>query len=86
MKNNALAANPAGSAGAAQENISAEAVLSRIKRLMAQAQLQEVLGVSRVTMVEWEKAGKLPPSIKLGRSYFYDPADVHEWLEAQRSR
>lgn len=86
MKNNALAADHAGRAGETKENISAEAVLSRINRLMVREQLRGVLKLSRVTMVEWEKAGKLPRSIKLGRSYFYDPADVHEWLEAQRSR
>lgn len=70
----------------AAENITAEAVLSRIKRLMARQELQEALRVSESTMVAWEREGKLPPSFKLGRCYFYDPADIHDWLESNRSR
>lgn len=42
---------------------------------------EQVVGVSNVTWWTWRKAGKLPPSIRFGRRYFYRREDVERWLE-----
>ncbi len=44
---------------------------------------EQIVGVSGVTWGTWRKAGKLPPSIRFGRRYFYRREDVDRWLEEQ---
>lgn len=45
----------------------------------------DIIGVSRVTWWTWGKEGKLPPSIKIGRSRYYRREQVESWLKSIES-
>lgn len=47
----------------------------------------EFLGVSRRTMQGWRWRGGGPPFVRVGsRAVRYDPAQVRDWVDAQRRR
>jgi excisionase family DNA binding protein len=62
--------------------VSAPAVLPRLLRA---EEVAEQLGLSRLRVWELSRQG-LIPTVKIGRSYRYDPQAVREWLDAGGSR
>jgi len=45
-------------------------------------QLAELLGVSRRTIQLWEKSGKVPEPIRIGRTVRWRREEIEAWLKA----
>ena len=43
-----------------------------------------LLGISRTTLDEWVKKGKLPPPIKIDRILLWKAEEIDIWLEGKR--
>jgi hypothetical protein len=52
--------------------------------LMPDATAAEALYQKPSTLASWRATGRGPRFYKIGRSVFYAPADLREWLVAQR--
>ena len=48
-------------------------------------EVAQTLGVSVHTVRYWRYSGTGPPSIKVGRVVRFDPNDLADWLNANRS-
>lgn len=48
-------------------------------------QASEEYGIPAATLRHWRATGRGPKSYNIGRSVYYDRADVEAWLEAQRA-
>lgn len=53
----------------------------RIKRLVSVKELCETVGVSRSTIYEWRKSGRLPEPVKRWGSPRFDWGEVEESLK-----
>ena len=42
---------------------------------------EQIFGVSSVTWWTWRRGGKLPPSLKIGRRYYYRREDIEKWIQ-----
>ena len=49
-------------------------------RLLTLNQVQPQVQLSRVTIWRWEKEGKFPKHIKLGRSIRWRESDIQAWI------
>ncbi len=59
-----------------------EAVQNHAKnRLLSFHQVQPQVQLSRVTIWRWEKEGKFPKHIKLGRSIRWRESDIQNWID-----
>lgn len=59
-----------------------EAVENSAKnRLLSFHQVQPQVQLSRVTIWRWEKEGKFPKHIKLGRSIRWRESDIQNWID-----
>jgi excisionase family DNA binding protein len=54
------------------------------ERMMREAEVAALLGVSRRTMQGWRWRGGGPPYVRVGSAVRYEPAEVQAWLDAQR--
>jgi hypothetical protein len=52
--------------------------------LMPDATAAKALHQQRSTLASWRATGRGPRFYKIGRSVFYAPADLREWLVTQR--
>jgi hypothetical protein len=52
--------------------------------LVPDAAAAGALHQQRSTLASWRATGRGPRFYKIGRSVFYDPRDLREWLAAQR--
>lgn len=50
-------------------------------RLLNIKQIQEQVQASRVSIWRWEKEGKFPKHIKLGRSIRWRESDIQNWID-----
>lgn len=50
-------------------------------RLLSFHQVQPQVQLSRVTIWRWEKEGKFPKHIKLGRSIRWRESDIQNWID-----
>ena len=50
-------------------------------RLLSFHQVQPQVQLSRVTIRRWEKEGKFPKHIKLGRSIRWRESDIQNWID-----
>lgn len=50
-------------------------------RLLSFHQVQPRVQLSRVTIWRWEKEGKFPKHIKLGRSIRWRESDIQAWID-----
>lgn len=50
-------------------------------RLLTLNQIQPTVQLSRVTIWRWEKEGKFPKHIKLGRSIRWRESDIQAWID-----
>nr|WP_158167563.1 helix-turn-helix domain-containing protein [Mycolicibacterium smegmatis] len=51
---------------------------------MRTAELVQMYGIPESTWRWWRHRGEGPRSFKLGRTVFYDEADVAAWVERQK--
>lgn len=49
-------------------------------RLLSTKQVQGYIQASRVSIWRWEKEGKFPKHIKLGRSIRWRESDIQAWI------
>ena len=49
-------------------------------------ELAEKFGIPQSTLRWWRYRGEGPRSFKLGRTVFYDDADVAVWVEAEKAK
>jgi predicted DNA-binding transcriptional regulator AlpA len=49
-------------------------------------ELAEQFGIPQGTLRWWRHKGEGPRSFKLGRTVFYDAADVAAWVEAEKTK
>jgi prophage regulatory protein len=49
------------------------------------AELVQQCGIPEATWRWWRHRGEGPRSFKLGRTVFYDEADVATWVESQKA-
>jgi predicted DNA-binding transcriptional regulator AlpA len=49
-------------------------------------ELAEQFGIPHSTLRWWRHRGEGPRSFKLGRTVFYDSADVAAWVAAEKAR
>lgn len=49
--------------------------------LLTIKQIQEQIQASRVSIWRWEKEGKFPKHIKLGRSIRWRESDIQAWID-----
>ena len=54
-------------------------------KLITGQDLAEQLGVCRRTIQRWTKNGTLPKPAYLGRTAYYDPSQIAEYVERQLS-
>lgn len=57
------------------------AVKEAPNRLLSFHQVQPQVQLSRVTIWRWEKEGKFPKHIKLGRSIRWRESDIQAWID-----
>jgi len=54
-------------------------------KVIRTTQVLDMLGVSRVTLYRWVRAGRFPkPLAASGRAFGYRLADVEAWMDAQQ--
>jgi predicted site-specific integrase-resolvase len=58
--------------------------MAEIQRLMTVSEVAEVLSVRPRTLHVWQRVGKGPRPIRVGKFLRYEPAAVRAWL-AERS-
>jgi predicted DNA-binding transcriptional regulator AlpA len=49
-------------------------------RLINRKQLKQLIPVSTMTIWRWERDGKLPKHVTIGRTSFWRAVEVHEYL------
>jgi predicted DNA-binding transcriptional regulator AlpA len=54
--------------------------------LLNTQQASRVFGLAPATLATMRVRGEGPKYVKPGRSVFYDPADLREWIEANKRR
>ena len=54
-------------------------------RLLSFHQVQPQVQLSRVTIWRWEKEGKFPKHIKLGRSIRWRESDIQNWIDGLKA-
>ena len=54
--------------------------------LLSAKETARLLGLASQTPAKMRLQGSGPRYVKLGRRVFYDPADLSEWLEANKRR
>lgn len=55
-----------------------------MKRFYSPAELAELLGVKRETLVKWRKRKTGPAYYRVGLKIRYDSADVERWMESRK--
>jgi excisionase family DNA binding protein len=56
------------------------------RRLLTIEDVAEILGVPKSTCYGWRSRREGPRSFRVGRWVRYDPRDVAEWIESQKSQ
>jgi len=59
--------------------------LSAMNKLPNQEQFAQIMGVTVVTLIKWEKEG-MPVAFRRGRFVLYDKALTDRWLKYERRR
>jgi hypothetical protein len=54
------------------------------QELIPDGRAAEILRLTRSTLATWRSLGRGPAFVKLGRRVFYYPADLREYIAAQR--
>jgi DNA-binding transcriptional MerR regulator len=58
--------------------------MTQEQRLLTDADVAELLGVTKRTIIHWRYEGRaLPPGFKLVGQWRYRPQDVARWLDEQ---
>lgn len=56
-----------------------------MKLLIADRTLRAHIGCSATTWWLWRKQGRLPPSLKIGRRYYFYEEDVEKWIQDRKA-
>ena len=56
------------------------------RHLITETHAANILGLKVATLRRWRWVGRGPQFIKVGEAVRYDPADIHQFIEAGRRR